>query len=100
MLANPCKVVSPDKPLPKLPVARVLWVPEPDLPTAACAWIHGGGAHHTGFSMAVTTEMMEDFADMADIEFLLIDENTTIREFKKEIRWNDMYYQLVHGLKY
>ena len=100
MLANPCKVVSPDKPLPKLPVARVLWVPEPDLPTAACAWIHGGGAHHTGFSMAVTTEMMEDFADMADIEFLLIDKNTNIRDFKKEIRWNDMYFQLAHGLKY
>jgi L-arabinose isomerase len=100
MLVNPCNVVPPDKPLPKLPVARVVWIPEPDLPTAAGAWIHGGGAHHTGFSMAVTTEMIEDFADIADIEFLLIDKNTNTRDFKKEIRWNDLYYQLSHGLKY
>lgn len=99
ILVNPCQVVPADDALPNLPVARVVWMPEPDLPTAAAAWIHAGGAHHTGFSMAVTAEMMEDFADMADIELLLIDRNTTIREFKKEIRWNDMYYHLAHGLK-
>ncbi len=99
MLINPCRVVAADHPLPKLPVARVMWVPEPDLPTAAAAWIHAGGAHHTGFSMAVTEEMMEDFAEMADIEALFIDRNTSIREFKKEIRWNDIYYHLAHGLK-
>ncbi|MFC2111657.1 L-arabinose isomerase [Bacteroidota bacterium] len=99
MLVNPCLVVKADKPLPKLPVARVLWKPEPDLPTAAAAWILAGGAHHTGFSMAVTSEMMEDFADIADIEALFIDKNTTIREFKNEIRWNDVYYHLADGLK-
>lgn len=99
LLVNPCEVVPADKPLPKLPVARVVWVPEPDLPTAAAAWIHAGGAHHTGFSMAVTTEMLEDFADMADIEMLVIDKNTSIREFRKELRWNDIYYHLVNGLK-
>jgi L-arabinose isomerase len=99
MLVNPCEVVKADKPLPKLPVARVMWKPEPDLPTAAEAWIHAGGAHHTGFSMAVTAEMMEDFADMAGIEVLFIDKNTDIREFRKEIRWNDMYYMLADGLK-
>jgi L-arabinose isomerase len=99
MLVNPCKVVKADQPLPKLPVARVLWEPEPDLPTAAAAWIHAGGAHHTGFSMAVTAEMMEDFADMADIEVLMIDNGTNIRDFKKEIRWNDLYYHLSDGLK-
>jgi L-arabinose isomerase len=98
MLVNPCKVVEADHPLPKLPVARVLWEPEPDLPTAAAAWIHGGGAHHTGFSMAVTTEMMEDFADMADMELLIIDQETRIRDFRKEIRWNDLYYHLSDGL--
>ena len=99
MLVNPCKVVAPDQALPNLPVARVVWEPEPDLPTAAAAWIHAGGAHHTGFSMAVTSEMMEDFAEMADIEVLFIDKDTSIREFKKEIRWNDMYYHLSAGLK-
>jgi L-arabinose isomerase len=99
MLVNPCKVLKADHPLPKLPVARVLWEPEPDLPTAAAAWIHAGGAHHTGFSMSVTTEMMEDFADIADMEILIIDHATNIREFKKEIRWNDLYYHLSDGLK-
>ncbi|MEX0988144.1 MAG: L-arabinose isomerase [Bacteroidales bacterium] len=99
MLVNPCKVVKSDKPLPKLPVARVVWEPEPDLPTAAAAWIHAGGAHHTGFSMAVTSEMMEDFADIADMELLFIDKRTDIREFRKELRWNDLYYHLSDGLK-
>ncbi|MGC9344023.1 MAG: L-arabinose isomerase, partial [Bacteroidales bacterium] len=100
MLVNPCRVVAPEKSLPNLPVARVVWEPEPNLPVAAEAWIHAGGAHHTGFSTAVTTDMMEDFADIADIEFLLIDNQTKIRDFKKEIRWNEMYYMLSDGLKY
>jgi L-arabinose isomerase len=94
LLANPCQVVKPNADLPKLPVARVVWVPEPNLKVSAEAWIHAGGAHHTGFSMAVGVEEMENFAEMAGMEFLLIDNDTNIREFKKEIRWNDLYYQL------
>ena len=94
MLANPCQVVNPDADLPKLPVARVVWIPEPNLKVSAEAWIHAGGAHHTGFSMAIGVEEMEDFAEMAGMEFLLIDNDTKIREFKKEIRWNDLYYHL------
>ena len=65
---------APDAPLPKLPVARALWVPQPDLKTAAAAWIHAGGAHHTGFSLAITPEHLRDFAEMAGVEFVLIDE--------------------------
>ena len=99
MIANPCRVVPPNAALPKLPVARVVWEPKPDLKTAAGAWILGGGAHHTGFSMALTKEHMADFAEMAGIEYLLIDENTTISEFKKDIRTNEIYYMLVNGLK-
>jgi L-arabinose isomerase len=94
MLANPCQVVNPDAALPKLPVARVIWIPEPDLKVSAEAWIHAGGAHHTGFSMAVGVEEMENFAEMAGMEFLLIDKDTKISDFKKEIRWNDLYYHL------
>jgi len=100
MLVNPCRVIDIKRELPKLPVARVVWDPEPDLLTSATAWIYAGGAHHTGFSMSVSQEMLEDFADMADIELLLIDKNTQLREFKKEIKWNDLYYQLSQGLKY
>ncbi len=99
MLVNPCQVVPADKPLPNLPVARVMWVPEPDLPIAAACWIHAGGAHHTGFSMAVTREMMEDFAEMAGLEYLLIDKQASVSSVKKELRWNDLYYHLAGGLK-
>jgi L-arabinose isomerase len=99
MIANSCDVVQADEHLPKLPVARVVWQPHPDLPTAAASWIHAGGAHHTIFSMALSQEHYEDLAEMADIEYLLIDRETKLRDFKKEIRWNDMYYLLAHGLK-
>ena len=94
MIVNPVKVVTPDAPLPKLPVARVVWIPDPNLKIGAAAWILAGGAHHTGFGQAITAEHLEDFASMADIEFLQIDENTTLSDLKKELRWNDVYYFL------
>lgn len=94
MIVNPVEVVAPDEPLPNLPVARVVWKPEPDLKTAAAAWILAGGAHHSGFSQAVTAEHLEDFADMAGIECLIIDRDTSVREFRKELRWNEAYYHM------
>lgn len=94
LIVNEIEVVRPDEDLPKLPVARAVWKPLPDFKTAIAAWILAGGAHHTGFSKVVTTEMMEDFAEMADIEFLVIDENTDLRELKKELRWNEVYYKI------
>jgi L-arabinose isomerase len=95
MIVNQVNVVTPEEQLPKLPVARALWKPEPDLKTAATAWILAGGAHHTGFSRALTVQHLEDFAEMAGIEFVVIDRHTSIREFKKELRWNDLYYRLL-----
>jgi L-arabinose isomerase len=97
LIVNPVEVVPPDAPLPKLPTARVVWVPEPDLRTAAAAWILAGGAHHTGFSQAVTAQHLEDFAEMAGIEYLLIDDDTRLPAFKKELRWNEIYYHLAQG---
>mgnify|MGYP002347882843 CR=1 FL=1 len=91
MIVNPVNVIKAE-PLPKLPVARALWIPEPNLETSAAAWIYAGGAHHTSFSMALDVEHLENFADMAGLEFLVIDKNTNIREFKKELRFNDFYY--------
>ncbi|MBN1782606.1 L-arabinose isomerase [bacterium] len=98
MIVNTVDVVPLGAPLPRLPVARVMWTPKPDLKIAAAAWILAGGAHHTGFSQAITAEHLEDYANMANIEFLLIDENTKLSEFKKELRWNDVYYYLEKGI--
>ena len=98
MVANVVDVVPTDQPLPKLPVARALWLPRPNLKVAAAAWIYAGGAHHTSFSYSVTAEHLRDFAEMAGIEFLVIDENTRVEEFKEKLRWNDLYYHLSKGL--
>ena len=94
LLVNEVEVVEPDADLPKLPVARALWIPQPNLQVSAEAWILAGGAHHTGFSRALTKEHLENLAEIAGIEFLLIDEKTEIRQFKNELRWNELYYQL------
>lgn len=94
LIANLVDVVPTEEPLPKLPVARALWLPRPNLKTAAAAWIYAGGAHHTSFSYAVTAEHLRDFASIAGVEFLLIDENTCIDDFKDKLRWNDLYYLL------
>lgn len=98
LLVNQVDVVPTKGPLPKLPVARALWLPRPNLKVAAAAWIYAGGAHHTGFSYSLTPEHLSDFADMANIEYLLINEDTRTDEFKKELRWNDLYYQLNRAL--
>jgi L-arabinose isomerase len=99
MVVNEVDVVPTEMALPRLPVARALWVPKPSLKVAAAAWILAGGAHHTAFSQALTADHLQDFANIADMEFLLIDECTDIAAFKKEIRWNEMYYLLSQGLQ-
>ncbi|NIS79268.1 MAG: L-arabinose isomerase [Anaerolineales bacterium] len=94
MIVNEVDVVTPEQAMPKLPVARALWVPKPDLSIAATTWILAGGPHHTGFSKALTAKHLEDFADMVGIEYLLIDGDTQVSEFKKELKWNEVYYHL------
>ena len=92
LIVNQVNLLQPEHPLPRLPVARAIWIPEPNLKIAATAWILAGGAHHTALSRALSPQHLEDFAEMADIEYLLIDRNTTISNFKKEIKWNRVYY--------
>ncbi len=94
LLVNEVEAQAPQHDLPKLPVARVLWKPYPDMPTGCAAWILAGGAHHTGYSQNLTAEHLEDFADMAKIEFVLIGKKTDLYGFKNELRWSDVYYQL------
>ena len=98
LLVNEVDVIAPPQPLPKLPVARAVWQPRPNFKTACAAWIYAGGAHHTGFSYSVTSEHMEDFAEMAGIELVVIDKDTTLREFKQTLRNNEVYYHLAPGL--
>ncbi len=92
MIVNQVEIVKTDETLPKLPVARAMWKPLPNLKTAATAWILAGGSHHTSFSQSVHTEHMNDFAEIANLEFLQIDQNTNISDFKKELNWNSFMY--------
>jgi L-arabinose isomerase len=94
LLVNTVDAVKPQHELPKLPVARVLWKPHPNMQTACAAWIYAGGAHHTGYSQNLTSENMEDFAAMANIEYVRIGKNTELYQFKNELRWSDVYYQI------
>ncbi len=95
LIVNEVDVVPAEHALPRLPVARALWLPRPDLKTAAAAWILAGGAHHTGFSYDITVEHLRDFAEMAGIEILPIDAATRLPAFKNELRWNDVYYSFM-----
>ena len=94
MIVNTVDVVEPEAPLPKLPVARALWKPHPNLQIGASAWIYAGGAHHTVFSQALSAEHIYDFSEIAGIEYVQIDESTELRNFKTELRWNDLAYKL------
>jgi L-arabinose isomerase len=94
LLVNTVDAVKPTFDLPKLPVARVLWKPHPNMQTACAAWIYGGGAHHTGYSQNLTAENLEDFAAMANIEFVCINKDTSIYNLKNELKWNDVFYQI------
>ena len=92
LLVNEVDGVAPDQPLPRLPVARAFWTPRPDLKTAAAAWIHAGGPHHTVFSQSLTSEHIQDFAEMVGVECLRIDQQTRPEDFKNELRWNQAFF--------
>ncbi|PSL23899.1 L-arabinose isomerase [Dyadobacter jiangsuensis] len=93
LLVNEVEAVEATEQLPKLPVARVLWKPQPDMQTGCAAWIYAGGAHHTAFSQNLTTEHIETFAEMVGVELVVIDKNTTLRQLKNELRWSEAYYR-------
>lgn len=97
LLVNEVDCVAAKQAMPKLPVARALWKCRPNFEDACTAWIYAGGAHHTGFSHVVTTEMLEDFGSMAGLEVVVIDADTKIRQFKHELAWNDAAYGLKSG---
>lgn len=98
IIVNEVDTVEPPADLPHLPVAKALWEPKPSLEVAGAAWIHAGGAHHSVYTQGITTEQVLDFAEMANVETVVIDENTTVREFKQELRYNAVFYHLNQGI--
>ncbi|HZG92374.1 MAG TPA: L-arabinose isomerase [Pseudonocardia sp.] len=98
LVLNEIDVVAANEPLPRLPVARAVWEPQPDLRTASETWIMAGGPHHTVLSTALDTETVADLAELARTELLVIDEDTTSRRFGRELRWNQAYYRLAGAL--
>lgn len=98
LVVNKVEAVKPPADLPKLPVARVLWDPKPNLKTAAKAWILAGGAHHTVYSQAIDARYFADFCEIYGIEYLLIDETTDLARFKQEMRINEIYYHIAQGI--
>jgi L-arabinose isomerase len=98
LIVNEVDAIKPPK-LPKLPVARAVWECRPDFKTACAAWILAGGAHHTGYSYSVTSEMLEDFATIAGIELVTIGADTKLGEFKQTLRNNEVYYHLAQGIR-
>jgi len=93
LLVNEVEAVAPQHDLPKLPVARVLWKPYPDMKTGCAAWILAGGAHHTCYSQNLTSQHLEDFAEMAGIECVHIGKETNLRQLKNELKWSEVYYR-------
>jgi len=98
LIANQIDVVEPDADLPRLPVARAVWTPRPNLSTAAEAWLMAGGSHHTVFTMALGLEPLRDLALIAGVELVVIDQDTRAEQFRNELRWNQAYYHLSGGL--
>ncbi|MGN6370775.1 MAG: L-arabinose isomerase [Phycisphaerae bacterium] len=98
LLVHEVEAVKVPAAMEKLPVARAVWKNKPDFKTGCAAWILAGGAHHTGFSLAVTSEQIEDFATMFGVELVVIDDKTEIRSFQSQLRSNEVYYHLAPGL--
>jgi L-arabinose isomerase len=98
LVANEIDAIEPTADLPNLPVARALWVPRPDFTTSAEAWLYAGGPHHTAYSQAIGLEVIEDFAEMVDVELAAIDADTDVRSFKRELRQSQAYWHLAGAI--
>ncbi len=99
IIVNTLESIKPLESLPKLPVACAFWKPMPNLSVGAAAWIYAGGTHHSVYTLALTPEYIENFAEIADIEYVVIDKDTNLTSFKKELKWNDLYYLLNKSLQ-
>jgi L-arabinose isomerase len=99
LIANEVDVIDPEEPLPRLPVARAVWIPRPSLSVAATAWLYAGGAHHTAFSQALTLDALTDLAEIAQVELISITAATRLDDVRKELRWNDLSFKTIPGFR-
>ncbi len=97
IIVNELDTVKPPAEMPKLPVAKALWEPRPNLEISGAAWILAGGAHHSAYTQGITIDQIRDFAEIAGVELVVIDAGTTIPKFKQELRHNEVYYHLNRG---
>lgn len=98
IISNEITIVEPDEALPKLPVAHAVWEPKPSLAISAEAWMLAGGSHHTVLTNAVSLETIEDFARIARVEHVIIDEATIVRDFRRELQWNAAYHRFAERI--
>ena len=94
LVANEVDVIAPPHPLPRLPVARALWTPRPDFAAATQAWLEAGGSHHSAFTSALGIDALVDFAEIAGIEIVVIDDGADPRAIRERLRWNEAYRRL------
>ena len=97
LVANVVENIVPPN-LPKLPVGRAVWKPAPDFATSAACWLSAGASHHTVMTTAVGLDVFRDFSQISGIELLEIGEDTTVRAFQRELKWNQAYYRLAQGI--
>jgi L-arabinose isomerase len=98
LIVNEVDAITPPEQLPKLPVAHAVWRCRPNFKTACASWIYSGGAHHTVYSYAATTEHLRDFAEIAGVEMVAIDANAELQSLRQTLRNNEVYYHLTQGL--
>lgn len=98
LIANDVNLIK-SKPLPKLPVASALWIPEPTFEVGVGCWLNAGGTHHSCFSFGLTDEYWRDYAEIADIECCIINKDTDIEHFRQDLRMNEVYYMLNKALR-
>lgn len=93
LLVNEVEAVEVTEKFPKLPTARVLWKPQPSMEVGLQSWILAGGAHHTVYSQNLTTEYLENFAEMLDVELVVIGKDTKISDLKNQLKWNELAHK-------
>lgn len=94
LICQDIECIKPILPMPNLPVARVMWKPEPSLTMGVECWITAGGAHHTVLTHDVTAEQMKDWANAMGIEFVHITKETSVESLEKELFYNDIAWKL------